>query len=251
MGDSEKMEQLTENLNKLSQALVNSETRYQRIEKIFRWMGMGFAALFALVVLGQFDVIGKTYATNAQSALGGSPSVFSRLDKLLGQIEKALKPGDLDTIVQGKVKMATLAIAFEQGMTIDNWAAWKNVLGGVGNASILATRFKQDSDILRAYMLLNQAQRSVLNSNHNNDAADKLTEMRYLYDPYATCKQPGAAEGEVTYMICPNGPLDGPQASPAMAIHEISEDLGKIDNYLATMSYGVGSTLGRMGDWMP
>ena len=58
----ESIEKLTETVNALAQALARSESRYQSIEKIYRWMATGLVAMAAIVFYAGMNFVARAYA---------------------------------------------------------------------------------------------------------------------------------------------------------------------------------------------
>ncbi len=233
MHDSEKLAQLTESLQALTEAVASNEKRYQRLEAIFRWIGVGLVVLFATAVLTHFEWIDRSYAnTSAGTSTGAAnpPSGQPGPEVLMGMLMSNLTPDKFKTIVDGMVNAATMMNRMSKNATDENIGA---MMEGMGNAAVLVTRLKQDSDVLRAYVL----------ATPENDHLPP--HMMDIMNVNGIPLVPGA--GPQT----PMPSLEAMAASPAIRIHNAREALRTMANELHTMAYSMGSTMGRMGSWMP
>lgn len=199
MNETEQIDQLTKNVQVLTQTLAHSEKRYQRIEHLFRWIGGGFMVLLVALVLANFDVIGQTYAKAGSTGTNISQDelmhdVLVKANTLLGKLEDGLKSPNFDVMMQG-----------------------------MGSTAVLMTRMKQDSDVLRAYMLASPPDMGA----------------------------PGVQEILAKNNVPNPAGLDSLSASPAMSLHRVKEALRGMNDKIGTMAYSMGSTMGRMGNWMP
>lgn len=205
MNENEKIEQLTENLQVLTQALAKSEGRYQRIEGVFRWIGVGLVVLFAAVVSTNFNVVDRAYA---KQGAGGSGDPFVLLMQDAHLMHNVL------------AKTSKFFDYLDKDMKIEQFMA---MMGGMGDMAVLMTRVKQDSDILRAYVLSNP-------TDIGTPLVDKILQDNKVPRPAG---------------------LNSLAASPAITIHRVKEALRRMNDNMATMAYSMGSTAGRMGSWMP
>lgn len=60
----ESIQELTETVNALAQALAKSEARYRSMEKTYRWMAAGLIAMAAVVFYAGLDFVARAYADN-------------------------------------------------------------------------------------------------------------------------------------------------------------------------------------------
>lgn len=220
MNENEKIAQLTESVQALTQAVASSEKRYQRLEGIFRWIGVGVVFLFATTLLTHFEWIDRSHA-NTNPANTSMPPVTcdTGCDQLMNMAMSSLTPEKFNTIMDGIHNAALMMNRMSKGATDESV---QTMMEGIGSAAVLMTRLKQDSDVLRAYVLSNPPDSS-----------------------------PGMQQILTQSKVPTPSGLDALAASPAMYMQRAREALRVMANNLQTMAYSMGSTMGRMGSWMP
>lgn len=220
MDQSQTLDQLTKNLETLTRIMETSERRYQRLERSFRWLGITFASMLAIVLVMGTNWITHATASSPIAAIEQSILPFGTLiaaaDKMLKQMGEEKVMAKLQTFGEMLHDMAMLAKWAENKVDNDKQVA------ALGNdLMVLLSRIKQDSDILRAYTLYK----------NQNNPDDRF--MVHLYNK--------TSEKE----------MNRPEGSAAVNIHNATES---VSSSLRAMVWSMDSTAGRMGrawSWMP
>ncbi|MEO5350541.1 MAG: hypothetical protein H7836_12975 [Magnetococcus sp. YQC-3] len=213
MNETEKIAQLTEAIQALTQAVASNEKRYQRIEGRFRWLGIGVVALLAVVALSRFDWVERSYAAKSPDTTSGVQAGSS-----------SPPPSCEDMAKQMPNTPSFMSMIGAAGLNCD---AIRKLLAGLDDAMVVMGRVRQDSDLLRAYALAHR------------EPPDPAVQQVLAKYPLP-----------VDPALSPT-PLNSLDASPSIMVHRGIEHLSVMAGNLRTMAYSMGSTMGRMGSWMP
>ncbi len=276
MNQTEKIERLTETVQMLTETMAINEKRHRRTERTFRHMTWGFLLLALVTLLPRMEWINESRASIGSGSNGGFLSLFE--EEHISQIFTILKDVGILTsrLKQDSDLMRTFAVVQTEAMKNPEAAArdnrpmaqkivaryqqlmtdpakadqifasagtspvismvgmfgqinFKPFLQGLDNMITLTNRIKQDSDVLRAYMLrLDRVgvDRNGIARDPSSRPIQLMLESQHL-------------------------DLDSVNASPAMGIHGAREALKKMGYSLDVMTYSIGSTMGRMGSWIP
>ncbi|MBF0162333.1 MAG: hypothetical protein HQL88_08590 [Magnetococcales bacterium] len=222
MHETEQLAQLTASIQALTHTVAIHERRAQRNERLFRWIGAGLAALCVVEATTHLEWVERSFA--------GSQGTTET-----AQSQSA--PEDSCKTLEGKIQAMGLNMPL--------------IVQGLHDAALVMIRVKQDSDVLRANML---AAPKPPPSPEEQMAKAILVSGTY---PPGIPQTSGKTDSPATPVKPPLSfaPLDQTlnvmEASPAMSIHRAREALKKMANDLSVMSYSMGSTMGRMGSWMP
>jgi hypothetical protein len=213
----EQIQKLTETIAALSDALAKSERCYRSTAQVHRWMGVGLAGLFALVLWLGFDAVRAT-----ESGDGNIQPVVTALNDI---------NSNLTAIVKGMQGMG--ALMSQVGPVLSDV---KNITAGIGqgmpklqpsmaDAATLIARLKEDSDYARGMVPKGKPPIMV---------ALELQKISAVLSAVPTM----AAEMHRMNIAM--------SAVPPMVaeMHQMNLSMG-------IMSKSIGSTMGRMGSMIP
>lgn len=221
-----RIQDLTQAVAGLNEALIRSDRRYAYLVRIVRWSALGVLSLLAMTVLVISDQVGIAYAqreggapqaTTTVEALNNINANLMVLGALGGSLNKflpAVKQGimqneDVQKRVQAYFEENELTPTPEQQEAYATMAVVESAVGTFVDAFVLMQRIREDSDAFRSAVL---------------GPEEAL----------------GMIQGELETM---NRAL---VAVPAMAVQ-----VDLMNRNMSSMNYSMGSTMGRMGSWMP
>ena len=211
----------------LNEALARSEKRYSHLARIVRWSMLGIVSLLAFagfmiadqtgIAFAQKDVGSFPQATTAVDALNninGNLMVLGAVGKSLNEFMPAIKQG----IMQNKDVQQTVQNYFKEN-------------------NLDPTPEQQEAIAMK--LIVERAVGTFV------DAFVLMQRIRQDSDAFraAVIGPEEALEGIGKELNLMNGALS---AVPAMAAQ-----MDLMNRNISSMSYSMGSTMGRMGNWMP
>jgi len=210
------LQQLTQSVATLAEALTRSERRHAQLARIVRW---GTLALVALLAVGATLVAGRRGAAYAAQGVDPSDRIATALEGInqslgmfatLGQAaaDAALNGEGMKDRVDGYLKTRGIPETPKNEMAYVFPVAI-NTSSALQNGGKLITRLGEDSDAWHQFIV---------------DPSPALTGIH--------------AELKVMNLAL--------RSIPAMA-----GQMDLMNRNMSTMSYSMGSTMGRMGSWLP
>jgi hypothetical protein len=220
------LEQLTQSLAHLTEALASSERRYVQLARIVRWGTLVVFLIVVIVGLTVSNTVGIAHAEKEQGFQQGQTVVEAlnninanlTLFGMAGDGLQQVVPAIQDTMMKNPdVQSQVKAYLKEQGIeeTPENMkryataAILKNTVSTLVDAVVLMQRIREDSNAFREMV-----------------------------------GGPGPALHAIQHELrLMNGAM--------MSIPAMATQMDLMNRNMATMSYSMGSTMGRMGNWMP
>jgi hypothetical protein len=218
---TESAEHLKDIVGQLVQALERSERRHATLERSLRWGVLAFVAFVAAVFSAGFNLLGPAYAQQGLANGGDIVQALNNINRNLeifgtmqGMMQGVLQSPDVQNSEQ--IKGYVKAI-MQQNPGIDRQKAFQMAFAQAAgqvlvDTAILVKRLRQDSDVFRGRV------KGVGGTNALLAGIEK--ELARLNVALASI--------------------------PAMA-----GEMNVMNRQMSVMSYGVGSTMGRMGSIMP
>lgn len=226
MTEAERIEQLVKTAEALSAAVAHSEEKARRAGRRLRWLGTAAMALIALVGVAAWQggspaLAWGGAATDTRGTGGAIEELFKLAEEEIakfGREEKREMVKGLMSLVNGTSEPFSGGVNCGEKVVIGN-NCHVNLIEFAHNVMLLMARLRQDSDVMRV------------------DFA----------------KQTRGGTAQVT--VADNVDLNAAFASPSVALYRVQERVGAELNFMNrnmyVMSQSVGSTMGRMGNWMP
>lgn len=218
--------QLNEAVARLTEALTMSESRYTRMARTLRWGVLGLAVLVGLAGIAFTNTIGLAYAAD-EEGLPEAATVVQALNNINANLALF---GMLGKKVQESVPVIEAAIM--ENVDVQNYMVSYTEAAGLEptpeNMKSLAPRAVMESTVKTFVDAVVLMQRIRQDSNAFRDVVGG----------------PGPAlQGVHDELRLMNAALS---SVPAMAAQ-----MDLMNRNMASMTYSMGSTMGRMGSWMP
>ncbi|MBF0622146.1 MAG: hypothetical protein HQL54_09505 [Magnetococcales bacterium] len=225
-------------LQKVVESLSNqaqlSEGRAQRMERFMRWMMLGFAGIFLLVAGQNLSLIPTVWAEDPEQSAQMSSilpvDILKQMDKLLTNLNTMMEdPKTREQVSTLVTNINTLTGGLNSIMSDEELKHGLNTF--FTDATILTSRLKQDSDMMRAFVL-NDPDYQRLTPPQQQHYNRILTTMKTISDdPFGTTAL-------------------SPNASPALALHQLRMSVDRSLNHMMQnmdiMTADMDGTAGRM-----
>jgi hypothetical protein len=262
--------QLTETVNTLAVVVAKNESRYLSIEKTFRWAAVAFLCLTLVVFYMGFNMISnvEARAISRSDILEEVVKFFEDLEKMGEDTPKFIH--DVKTVVENTA-LLTERLKQDSDQLREQAQAKTGPLASLQEALVLIHRIKEDSDMLRGELPIEKGKGTGL-INHLKGLVDSINGLANIELPNGTDKSTVRDVMFDSLVLIHRLRKDSdlirekfknrPQAlSISQELRNLNialssvplmvEEMRRMNASIGVMSYGMDSTMGRMGRMMP
>lgn len=268
---NDSIRQLTETVHTLAVVVAKNESRYLSIEKTFRWAAVAFLCLTLVVFYMGFNMI-----SNVEARAISRSEILEEVVKFFEDIEKMVAKDtpkfiqDVKTVV-GNTAVLTERIKQDSDLLREQVKADKGTgpISSLQDALVLIRRIKEDSDMLRGELAIKQGNgtglitslqglanmqlpvgtdsTSTKTTTVKNVMLDSLVLIHRLREDSDFIRKQLEKQPQALSISQELRNLNIALSSvPIMA-----EEMRRMNVSIGVMSYGMDSTMGRMGRMMP
>ncbi|CAK0763784.1 conserved hypothetical protein [Gammaproteobacteria bacterium] len=230
-GASATLDQVTTSLTLLTAALASAEQRTARLERIVRWGALVFVAFLGIASMLVYNPMGVAFATLTEPS-SDAKRVADALENINNNLAVFGQVGQLGAILGKEVPMAIM----------NNKDTWNLIKINHPNEC------KEDTD--KPNCMKDYAMSDIVGSMVNVTANMMVLIGRIRWNSDKVREFLSAASDGPSFLDAIGKELHLMNTAlasvPIMAIQ-----MDAMNRQMSVMSYSVGSTMGRMGNWMP